>query len=278
MRDEAQLRAFTRRIEYASRSDVFTLWFLGDLHVGAANCDEEAIRADVRAIQNDPTALWFGLGDMCEFINRQDWRFRQSQLARWVRGLDADYCDDIVAAEVERAVALLSPVADKCAGFVAGNHEDKILARFERDVQREICRRLGVADLGDVAWVRLLFKRSCGHGTTALDVVLAHGVFASRKDGAKVNNLQDLLLAWNADIVAVGHGHTRLIAPPVATLRVAKNGDVVRWRRYALMAGSYLETYKSGRGYAERKLYRPNDAGPVRLFFQPDRERLWAEV
>ena len=34
----------------------YTLYPLGDLHIGAAACDEEALKADIEKIRTDPRA------------------------------------------------------------------------------------------------------------------------------------------------------------------------------------------------------------------------------
>jgi len=263
------MECMTRRIRHTSRTDVFTLWFLGDLHIGSAACDEDAIRRTVRAIADDPNALWIGLGDMAEYIPRSDWRFRQSRLAPWLRGLEADYCDDIVAAQIERLVAVLSPIADKSLGALTGNHEDKMLARFERDVHGEMCRRLQIANLSDEAMIRLAFTRY-SHVHT-VDVYVHHGWFASRKSGAKVNNLHDMFLTWDVDIIAVGHGHERVVAPAVWSFALDKAGNLVSRRRIALMTGSFLRAHVEGAtSYASAKGYRATDVGAVSVVIRSD--------
>ena len=271
-----------KRIVYKSRADVFSLWFLGDLHLGSASCDEAAIVETVKHIKADPRALWVGVGDLGEFIPRQDWRARQTQLASWLRGEEdeKDYEDDLVAKELDVIADKLHPIAKKCLGLVRGNHEDKHLTTFGRNVQRDICKRLQVDNLTDEAWIRVLFNRceEDGH-TQTLDLYCHHGWFSGRKSGGKVNNLHDLLGRWNADIVAVGHGHERVIAPPLITERVNRAGNLEEWRRYSLMTGSFMRTHEAGKtSYASGKGFAPNDIGAVCIEFVPDKNRLEARV
>ncbi len=276
------METLTRRIRYASRSDVFSLWFLGDLHIGSASCDEDAIKATVKAIEADPLALWVGLGDMAEFINRQDYRFRQASLAQWLRGDEMEYGDDLVEAQIERVIARLKPIAGRCLGLCYGNHEDRQHATFDRNVHRRVWQGLlaecaDVQNLTDEALARLIFVRG-GH-TSTLDMYLHHGWFAGRKAGSKVNNLHDLFAAWDVDIIAVGHGHERMLAPPAVTIRIDATGAPREWRRYALMTGSYIRSHKAGAtSYASRRGFRPNDIGAVRLLYRPDRHQLWGEI
>lgn len=272
------METLIKRIEHESRTDVFAVWFVGDLHLGSAACDEAAITETVKMIKADPKALWIGLGDLAEFIPRHDWRSRQTQMARWLRGLEVDYGDDLVAREVEEVIERLKPIADKCVGLLRGNHEDKILTQFDRNVQREVCKGLGVLDLTDEAIIRLTFSIGGGR-SRSFDVYAHHGWFSGRKSGSKINNLHDLFASYDVDIAAVGHGHDRLVAPPLVTLRLAQNGEIVERRRYALMTGSYVRSHARGvTSYASTKGFRPGDVGAVCVYIEPDVRRLEARI
>jgi hypothetical protein len=249
------------------------------LHIGSASCDEAAIRNTVRAIVADERAFWFSLGDLAEYIPRSDFRFRQSRLAPWLRGLETDYCDDLVAKQIERLCEILAPIAPRCLGAVYGNHEDRLLARFERDVHREVCRRLQIADLSDEAIARLIFTRGRTANSTQLDIYLHHGWFASRKAGAKVNNLHDLFLTLDVDIAAVGHGHERIVAPPLVTLRLNKEGELTYRRRIALMTGCFFRTHAEHvTSYASARGYRAGDVGGVVVRICPSTREMTAEI
>jgi len=101
----------------------------------------------------------------------------------------------------------------------------------------------------------------------------------NRKSGAKVNNLHDLFASWDVDIIAVGHGHDRMIAPPFTTLYMAQNGELAKRRRYALMTGAYLKNHEQGvTCYASDKGYRSADLGAVRLLYKPNRHELIGEI
>lgn len=271
------METLTRRIEHESRTDVFAIWFVGDLHLGSAACDEAAITETVKQIRADPKAIWIGLGDLAEFIPRHDWRNRQGQMAKWLRGLEVDYGDDLVAREVEEVVTRLKPIADKCIGLLYGNHEDRILMQFDRNVQREVCRGLGVLDLTDEAIIRLAFSITGGNRARVFDVYVHHGWIGGRE----ISNaaLTKMLLDYDVDIAAVGHGHKRAVAPPTVTLRMAQNGEIVERRRYALMTGAFSRSHVQGvTSYASGRGFHPNDVGAVCIYIEPDIRRLEARI
>ena len=273
------MRVVRRRIRYGSRTDCFSLWFAGDLHVGSASCDEAAIGRWVRTVAAEDNALVFLLGDLAEFIPRNDWRFRQSRLAGWLRGLDADYCDDIVDQQIRRVVSILSPIAPKIVGALSGNHESRQLARWERDVHAAICRELKIENLGMEAMIRLTFTRGSRSNARNLDLYLHHGWFAGRKPGAKVNNLVDLFAHWDVDIIAVGHGHERLVAPAILTQYLNQADEVVVKRRIALMAGAFMSVHEENiENYADERGYRKTDRGPIRILYKPSVNDIVAEL
>jgi hypothetical protein len=289
------METLIKRFRYRSRGQVYKLWFLSDFHVGNACCDETLLRKTVREIRAEADA-WkkadeekstdmpvyppvFTLGDDGEFISRQDWRFRQSQLAPWLRGLECDYCDDLVQAEEDRAVAIQEPIKDLILGKLWGNHEDKQLRAFERNVARNICNRLGVPALQECAYVRLIFARGKNSDVRTLDLFLHHGWFAGRTATAKEGNLLKILADWDVDIAAVGHGHARHVAEPRLFTRLNQEGTALtKRRRYALMTGAFLESHVIGTtNYASQSGYAPSDLGPVTAFFKPIEGRLWVE-
>lgn len=112
-----------------------------------------------------------------------------------------------------------------------------------------------------------------------LDIVLHHGWFSGRKSGGKINNMIDALAYWNCDILAVGHAHERLIAPPQVQVEIRSKMKQFARRRFAVMCGSYLRNYDTvGGGYAEDKGYRPTDMGHIKLSFRPETQKITGSI
>lgn len=151
------MKCITRHTQYDSRSDVFRLLAIADVHLGNLHANEKLLRQLAQEIQSQPLTYWIGLGDMCEFINLRDPRFDPSELAPW---LGMDDLKDLARAEVARFLDIMRPCAAKCIGFVEGNHEYSILQHSESDVYSAMIE--GLADKeyehrldhrGMVSWV-----------------------------------------------------------------------------------------------------------------------------
>ena len=77
------MRVIVKTIEHNSRSDVFRIVPLSDVHWGARACDEALFRKTVKTIK-DTNAFWVGLGDFNECITRRDKRHQEDVLAPWL--------------------------------------------------------------------------------------------------------------------------------------------------------------------------------------------------
>ena len=80
------MKILSREWFNVARGDVYRLFPLGDIHLGNEACDERRFCQVVQEIAGDDRALWIGLGDYCDFINRTDPRFDPLALPRWAIG------------------------------------------------------------------------------------------------------------------------------------------------------------------------------------------------
>lgn len=268
------MKTLIKRIIYESRSDVFRMVPLMDIHAGNAACDEKLLRETVADIASDPFTFWVGGGDMAEYINRKDPRYEAESEASWLWGRG-----DIAKAEREWLLDTLAPIAPQCKGLLTGNHEDSILHHQERDVYASVCegmaQRLPKDDqglmLGFSGFLRLIFLRGDSPRANAwtVDLFLTHGWWAGRLYGNGELNLERVFGWVDADMVLAGHDHKRR-AFGISKVRPKKNGTVEQVDGFCCSGGSFL-----GRaGYAEKRGYRPLPVGPLEIYFTPDKHRI----
>ena len=103
------MRVIKRELFGVSRADVFRLHPIGDVHLGAAACDELQFERVVSRIAEDDRGYWVGIGDYCDFINRQDRRFDLDAMADWLHG-ERDVAGAQAARFVECILDLLRSV------------------------------------------------------------------------------------------------------------------------------------------------------------------------
>jgi len=170
------MRTIERVIEY-KRGTWLSFYNLADIHAGSSRCDEKKLKNMVEKIKNDDSAYWGLGGDACEWITRNDPRHKESEMAKYLHGVD-----DVISAQQEWVFEALRPIANKCLWVNAGNHEGSIFKFTERNVYSNIVTFIkqagGIKDsqqlgIGYRGFVRLRLRRS-GH-TNTLVIMSEHG-------------------------------------------------------------------------------------------------------
>ena len=65
------MRLRTVNVPYKT-GDVFSLYPIGDVHLGSVNCDKDLFDATIKRIRDDPKALWPNV----RVIGPRSWTFR----------------------------------------------------------------------------------------------------------------------------------------------------------------------------------------------------------
>ena len=272
------MNSIIREWKRTSRSDVFSIIPLGDIHIGAAACDETLLRQVVKRIQDDPHCYWIGMGDYADFINVKDKRFSAGTLAKW---LTVKSLTDLAGAQIKRFTEIVNPIAPKCLALLCGNHETKLTEMSERDVFADIITNIkkngGMKEtdklgLGYSGWLMLRFSAP-SQGTSANTVTftfnLHHGFVSGRLAGAKALEMQRWLWTQNADVVIFGHSHNTAIQPE-AIESCDKAGVVSLVKRRGCYSGTFLRnTIEDAVTYSEMKGFLPLPLGGVEITLRP---------
>lgn len=260
------------RIKYR-RSDEFHLHPFGDIHGGTIFCVEDKAKDKVKEINNDPYSYWWGMGDYSELIIPNDPRWDVEAIASWVERTN------IAESQRKWVVKLFTPIKDKCWGLIEGNHESNIRLRNYQDIQLDICRDLGVKNLGASAFLRVCFERKNSNERHCFDIHVAHGSGSPQTEGGKIMRLVRGMMGFHADIYAMGHIHD-IKTDSIAELYMDSNLNIKERRRVAVITGSWFKAYKEGAyaSYAERKLYNPTTLGCPMITIRPDSGEIFATV
>lgn len=246
---------------------------IGDTHLGSVGFDEKKLIETVDEIKKTPRTYWIGTGDYCECINPSDKRFDPYSV-------DPSYniksLSRLITTQIEDISAILRPIKNKCIAFVVGNHEETIRLKYNYDVGYQLQKELSAPCLGYDGWVQLKFVqktpglKSRPHSST-YNIYVTHGHCGAGKSGGKVNKLEDVATFMDADIILMGHGHKKVIAPPVLKLGLDQAGNLTTRKQIAVMCGSFLKSYvENATTYGEKKGYSPCDLGTVKLTLKPD--------
>lgn len=242
------MRTLNHTLYYPSRSDHFNLWYLTDLHIGAKAFDEKLFKQHVKQIQEDPHARWIGGGDYIEAIcHVGDKRYNPEVLAEWALGHN-----DVMGAQIDYALELMKPIADKCLGLGVGNHEFQADKHYGRAVYWEIAAQMArmakvpaeTLAYGVHGFILINFRRGTvkSHGNNWQFVVYAHhGFGGGRLPGGHALTLNRVLGDYHCDLALMGHRHVLQIVPKMITIpgqRTAKTRQ-----SFGIFMPSYLGQY-----------------------------------
>lgn len=268
------MKVIQREFKKVSRSDVFTIIPIGDVHIGAGGCDEELLKSVVARVKREPNTYWIGMGDYCDFINVSDRRVDFGTLADWIELADLM---DLAKHQKDRFLDHVRPIASKCLALVKGNHEDTILKKYERDIYYEIVSEIKEAAQMNAkdtlavdyyGWLYLIFRR--GKATSTVKINLHHGYVGGKLAGAKALNMQRWLWTHDCDIALFGHSHNTM-AQIESVEGLDRKGNLVQTVRRGAFCGTFLNSVNNGKpsGYAERKGYFPLPLGGCEILLKP---------
>ena len=276
-----------RFIWHGSRSDIFRLWNLSDLHMMAKACAEGKLRRDRDEIRDDPFSIWHGGGDYCDFIGKGDKRFDADAVADWVKVSDLGRLGTVGYRAVRD---LLFPIAGKCMGLIEGNHERHYaLANEQASLHDWLCTELEAPNLGYSAIYDLVFCLTTGvraprvmqgppsksYRRQEFRIFVHHGSGFATTKGGKINRLQNFINDFEADVYFMGHVHDQM---GTTGTRIGADKDctkLVEITKPAVISGSYLKTYAEGvTTYGEQRGYKPTTLGAAFVTIKPDSREL----
>ena len=252
-----------------SRSTVWSLYNLSDIHLGNKACAKGRLLKDIKEIKSNKYARWFATGDLGEYISHSDKRHDFGALDPEIFDTP-DKLGNIGKTVHDVLMDLLSPIKDKCLGVGIGNHEWSYSVRENQEsLQRALSIALGVPYLGYTAFMDTVFCR-LEHDKVSIRHLLTHGSGGSATPGGKINRLVKYTYMFDADVYWVGHMHDDIhkIVPLIKA--DVKCKEVIHAYKVAVLSGSYFRTYVQGAiSYGEQKGYAPTFLGPSRVDIEP---------
>lgn len=262
------MRSLIREIDCSSRSDRFEIIPLGDVHLGAAACDEKLFHETVDYIKNTPNCFWLGMGDMIEAIARNDKRHNEETLAPWLHGKG-----HIITLQRDRLMEILRPIGDKAIAYAIGNHELFYQENSGSDLYYSVMEEISPDNhirLGMAGFLILRFKREVA--TSGFTFYIHHGFGGGDMMGGSALKLERMSETYDADLYLMGHTHRKLaFSTPI--IGVNRRGAIVAKTRLHINTGTYLKcALQDAVTYSEKFGKKPLVLGSPVIEIKP-----WAE-
>lgn len=248
-----------------SRHGRFACFAIGDLHADAKSFREDRLAAYVAHIAKYAgQAVAVCVGDYANGQTPGHKHFdTDATRPDYLTNMDSYVKHSL--AHVERMLQPLQ-VAGIPLAFIEGNH-DRMMGWVGYTAM--LADRLGGHFLGNAGFVRV--QSSDGkHQPYTTRIYAHHGSKGGTTPGPKVNAMQGLVTAWDADIYIAGHVHDAdlRIIPRYGVARAksmanrAGRDGIVRRQLALYRAPSFLDRVPMGHStYADRKEYGTQDEG-----------------
>lgn len=225
------------------------LYFVGDLHVGAIECNIKGWEAFVQRILGEKNSYICLMGDLMNNATKSS-----------VSNL---FEDTMRPREQKRYLAnALAPLSERILCAVSGNHEFRSGKDADDDPMLDIMSKLDLEDLyrQNAAFVKICFgSREAGDRVKPLQtytLCCTHGAGGGIYTGAAVNRNERFAMIVDTDILAVGHTHKGAITKP-SRIHVDINSNTVTQKTTTVVSSCSWLAYG---GYAMRKMLLPSQA------------------
>lgn len=182
--------------QYPKEWSTLRVYALGDIHVGAENFDERAVRKKLDIIRNDPNGVLCLCGDLADF------GLKNSKTNVYHATMQPKE-------QIQYVYELFEPITDKIVSAVPGNHEERVTKEVGTCPLYDLCVRWGIQDVyrENVAIVKLLFGSLRGDAQQNCFIgITTHG--SSR------NKHKKFIAGFDGiDFAISGHTHTPEYSP-----------------------------------------------------------------
>lgn len=216
------------------------VYAIADVHIGAKECDMDGFSRFLKRVERERDSYIVLVGDV---INNG---IRSSSCP-------TDIYDEVMppSAQIDKAVELLEPVADRILGAVGGNHEKRSRKSVDFDPMHAIMAILRKSELyrENMAFLRIVLSNSTQrHVRSTRDsysLLLVHGKSANKKR-------RFAYAVEGVDAVVSAHTHDGIVEKPARLVFTVQNNVMVK-PLVSLTATSWLDYG----GYGARGLYLP---------------------
>ena len=231
----------------------------GDVHYGSKGCRIDKLKNLFKWVLSKPNVYLIGMGDYLDCILPTDKRRYEP---------DEDEAYDNLTALQDGMLEMLRPLKHRIICLLTGNHEYLLKKDGFGDPTCHFSNKLGIRYGGYSAYIKIRIKPKTHQRSLLL--WCHHGWFSGRKRGSKVNNLEDNMAYYDADIYLTGHSHD-LWATRKSRIHWGGAKDVI-----FANTGSFLETAKIGTmSYSERANYPPQKLGVVKIKWLPYEDKIY---
>ena len=241
------------KVDLPQELEKLEIHLFADEHIGDEHCDLERLKERIEYVKNTPNAYCILNGDILDNATKTS--------------IGDTYTQEFNPMEqLQRAVELFSPIAEKCLCITHGNHENRTYKKEGINLSYLIATQLGLCDkytptsavlfirFGKVPDGKLESNGSGNVRKLCYTIYSLHGSGGGRKEGAKAIRLADMATIIDVDIYINGHTHLPMIMRE-GFFRTDMSNGVVKYVDKLFVNGSARLEYG---GYGEAFEFKPS--------------------
>jgi len=244
------------------RSSWYTLYLVGDFHIGHTNFLEDECTEMMNYISRHPQNGVILLGDLTENV---------------IPGSKGSFYELSIPSpekQREKAEEILNPVKNQILCSVDGNHSYRSKKAADFCPDGAVTRSLGLDKefLGYGSYLKLRIKKSRNAKPMIYNIWVEHGNGGARTPTGKLHSMLNMINLRVADAYFCGHHHFKMAQP---MYRDHVNGTA-EYRQKIMLAscGAYLWQPE----YAMRSSYRFDSIGVTKIQFSTDRRDIHVNI
>ena len=191
------------KIDLPTDLEQVELHIFADEHIGDEHCDMKRLLERIEYVKSTPHAYCILNGDLLDNATKTS--------------IGDSYAQTInPMGQLEKAVELFGPIADKILCITHGNHEARTYRKEGINLSALIATQLGLQDFYTPTSATIFLR--FGKGSTHIHerkirytIYTLHGSGGGRKEGAKAIRLADMASIIDADIYIHSHTHLPMI-------------------------------------------------------------------
>ena len=244
------------RLKFKKGSDISTLVFTADWHLGCPTCDLDALDCLHDRIMSGELQ-WIHGADIIDGVMPGDKRY------------DIDFVKSTLLDQMNTAVERVKAMNKYCVGMVEGNHENAP-SKIVGNVSQQICKDAGIDFLTQVAFLRFMAPhgQSVGFISHYTPSISNNNEDPLVREAQKTSRLRKVLRNFQADLKLGAHIHQFLCRVPVSEDRLmlgecdeVKKRPVSVHEGWEVVSPAMFRTYSVESNYAQARLCKPTDIG-----------------
>jgi len=222
-----------------SKQKKFEYFLCSDIHFGNTGQDKQLLKREFDEAKKRGAKIFIN-GDWGDFIMSGDRK-------RYSPSGDAYGTDNNINMTINEAFDFFSEYVDNIVMIGTGNHETSVSRFHQFDPTQQLIYSLNKQHGSKIIYgqysgfIMLKFTNGNQGRTRKYVIYYNHGQGGTAEISKGTIDINRHMTTKQADLIWLGHKHTKVLVPSEYIIGVNKNGDIIEKERAGLITGAYVK-------------------------------------